>query len=703
MAHSFFPPPLFGPHDPEIVADAQATASAALELDRILYDFPPRDRSNSQTSVYQDCHDEYQSSDGDSCQDSEENTTSLGPTSTISLDQVDVSRDGTIVSGSSRDAVIAYEVQDHLMLPEYPDTDENGVLHIIHVSKNPLQNVESSSREINEIFTQLMSSVQFSTKHLKSAKQIYTKLLQKDPKDKESRSWHRSYQCTGIQHCHQVHPSLITPSPRYNRVKPSLFLELQFQAAKPVYSSIRQEIEQRTREGQKPRVWIRNGTTFIGCPNHSPEQTWHYAQAVSNSSARVDIGFLKLLCEKDGMRAIGYNTRDCHFVLHRAAKRQHCDSVHADGIGRITKTECPVRIDLYIPCSWDRFPFYIVVSRGSHSHFPPLPTKLPYQIGQEIAAAIHAQDILGLTARKLMVSPTFAKILHQHGDSALRYIHKSLHIEDKVTALIHKQRLLYYPQGTSFAGVWREYQFDLTKNNDEQWIREVFFFDEQREHYLIICWLNTYVYAFMNLETRAAYRVLFEKIFKTLGDVGRKPVQWAYQLGGDDSCDGIRTVTVDMCKKQAPGLGDYLVGLDPRWTWSEHLQHVLILCQTHVKRAFRKRFPDHEATAAIDLIWSANSKAEVIQIMDDVAEKWPETQKWFQNKKVDWILAGLTSEASKIPIDWWTNAPNHTGISESSHFHDNEAINVTVILQIVGCRGHSNLGTQVIHMIHLTQ
>ena len=40
--------------------------------------------------------------------------------------------------------------------------------------------------------------------------------------------------------------------------------------------------------------------------------------------------------------------------------------------------------------------------------------------------------------------------------------------------------------------------------------------------------LNTYIYAFINLETRDAYRVLFEKIFKILGDVGRKPVRWAY-------------------------------------------------------------------------------------------------------------------------------------------------------------------------------
>ena len=122
------------------------------------------------------------------------------------------------------------------------------------------------------------------------------------------------------------------------------------------------------------------------------------------------------------------------------------------------------------------------------------------------------------------------------------------------------------------------------------------------------------------------------------------------------------------------GFGDYLAGLDPRWTWSEHLQNILLLCQTHVKRAFRKRFPSHEATSSIDMIWNATSKAEVIRIMDEVAEKWPETEKWFQNKKVDWILAGITPEASKIPIEWWMNAPHHTGISESSHFHDNEAV-----------------------------
>lgn len=69
---------------------------------------------------------------------------------------------------------------------------------------------------------------------------------------------------------------------------------------------------------------------------------------------------------------------------------------------------------------------------------------------------------------------------------------------------------------------------------------------------ILILGLNTYIYAFMNLETRDAYRVLFEKIFKILGDIRRKPVRQAYQLRRDNSCGRIRTVTVNMCKKQAP-------------------------------------------------------------------------------------------------------------------------------------------------------
>jgi hypothetical protein len=109
----------------------------------------------SETSVYQDCIDIYEASDLDSNKDNEENTSFLGSTP-ITLG---IKTDGTQVSISSRDAVIAYEIQEHLILPEYPDTDKNGILHIIHASKNPLENVEDTVTAVNQATSQLMSSV----------------------------------------------------------------------------------------------------------------------------------------------------------------------------------------------------------------------------------------------------------------------------------------------------------------------------------------------------------------------------------------------------------------------------------------------------------------------------------------------------------------------------------------------------------------
>lgn len=271
------------------------------------------------------------------------------------------------------------------------------------------------------------------------------------------------------------------------------------------------------------------------------------------------------------------------------------DSIHQNNIGSLLKRECPVKIDLFIPWAWNRFPFVLLVCRGNHSHFPPPPSKLPSLITKEITDAILEHDILSLTARSLMFSPRFGTLVKQYSTSALRHIHQTLHVEDRVTALIRKQKLFHYPHGTAVAGVYREFLFDQVKPVEEQWIREVFFFDDQREKFLIICCtyeqakmfqsarhiemdlafkivsgktnvfsitsfnrearrINTYAYVFMNLETRSAYATMFGKLFKVLGDVGRKPVAWAYQLGGGtDEAAGVRTVTLDMCKKQGPG------------------------------------------------------------------------------------------------------------------------------------------------------
>jgi hypothetical protein len=109
--------------------------------------------------VYQDCVNAYESSDVDSSEDNEENISSLGSIAFTQRSQTSIETDGTKVSVSSRDAVIAYELQEHLILPEYPDTDEKGILHIIHASKNPLEHVENTVSAVNQVTSQLISSV----------------------------------------------------------------------------------------------------------------------------------------------------------------------------------------------------------------------------------------------------------------------------------------------------------------------------------------------------------------------------------------------------------------------------------------------------------------------------------------------------------------------------------------------------------------
>jgi hypothetical protein len=159
------------------------------------------------------------------------------------------------------------------------------------------------------------------------------------------------------------------------------------------------------------------------------------------------------------------------------------------------------------------------------------------------------------------------------------------------------------------------------RDSDEQWIRKIHLFDA--EHFLIICctyaqakafaqaqciemdlsfkmvqgstnlfslasWnedtkrklhmcqayakqiliysgINVYCYAFLNLETREAYAGMFIELFQILEDVGRSPIRFPHIHGGEK---GIRTITVDMCKKQGPGI---------MCTCKDYAMHMLII------------------------------------------------------------------------------------------------------------------------------
>ena len=157
---------------------------------------------------------------------------------------------------------------------------------------------------------------------------------------------------------------------------------------------------------------------YIGCPKNSDLEPWHTAQSIPLYSARVDIPYLRLLAE------YGHSEirKDCIFVGPANSKKKFCgmslhylvyalcnvhiltggiDQFHPQGPGKLYKSKCKAKFDLYIPTKWDRFLFLVLVTRGYHAHHPPPPTKLPKEIASEVIESIRdfGYDCLDLTAR----------------------------------------------------------------------------------------------------------------------------------------------------------------------------------------------------------------------------------------------------------------------------------------------------------------
>lgn len=61
--------------------------------------------------------------------------------------------------------------------------------------------------------------------------------------------------------------------------------------------------------------------------------------------------------------------------------------------------------------------------------------------------------------------------------------------------------------------------------------------------------IDVYAYAWITRDTREVYAQLFHNLFRVLGEVARKPVSFAHI-----HTFGIRSISVDMCSKQAGGM-----------------------------------------------------------------------------------------------------------------------------------------------------
>jgi hypothetical protein len=56
---------------------------------------------------------------------------------------------------------------------------------------------------------------------------------------------------------------------------------------------------------------------------------------------------------------------------------------------------------------------------------------------------------------RFILSPEFAALNKKYGEHTLRALHQSLNVEDRIAALIRKQKTFLYPEGSSLAGKLR--------------------------------------------------------------------------------------------------------------------------------------------------------------------------------------------------------------------------------------------------------
>lgn len=120
-----------------------------------------------------------------------------------------------------------------------------------------------------------------------------------------------------------------------------------------------------------------------------------------------------------------------------------------------------------------RYPYICLITRNSHTHHPPYPIKLPIDLANDVVEAIRQVEVLNLTTRmpriciayankathycigRFILSPQYNILCKKYGAQTLRTVHGSLNIEDRITALIRKERILQFPEGTAYAGEYR--------------------------------------------------------------------------------------------------------------------------------------------------------------------------------------------------------------------------------------------------------
>jgi len=87
---------------------------------------------------------------------------------------------------------------------------------------------------------------------------------------------------------------------------------------------------------------------------------------------------------------------------------------HPQGQGRVVGRTCGAQLDCYIPVNMARYPYICLITRNSHTHYPPYPIKLSIDLANDVVEAIRQVEVLSLTTRMLYICIVYANETTYH-------------------------------------------------------------------------------------------------------------------------------------------------------------------------------------------------------------------------------------------------------------------------------------------------
>ncbi|KAI9103440.1 hypothetical protein DFS34DRAFT_646873 [Phlyctochytrium arcticum] len=461
---------------------------------------------------------------------------------------------------------------------------------------------------------------------------------------------------------------------------------------------------------------------FLACSEWQPTQK-HLVVVIPD---HYNLEYLRRLVEGDEIVNEPESQRDptdpCATVLPASSRQKFCFELHKlDGDweqGAVQPKTCNVKFIKVTSLDLVACPYVMVICIGTHSHRPPPPLTIPFNIHQEIEEHLAGTESGALQPRQI-IGRKFLQTWFSRGMQTIAAeFHPSLNRLSSVRRLVSAERRRRDPWGESVVGVMAElYKHQMQRDDpDACYIRKADF--TSNNNFIAICGTKKQVEALQRSE-----EILVDMTFKGMRgafnewevairdpDVDIHPSgysQMATMLRHTETGRGLRfshihgdeepaisVIMADLDGGQYKGLELFLKKLTAettKMTWSEHLLHIFKSCVVHFTvRAGEAR---KSLQALMESICTYTNPDTIDLLVDKITNKGAESglnlEDWAELYKRPYIIGSLNPVFSKNSVGHLDK--NKSNAIESLHADTNRDLKNASLLHCIRSRHDYNV------------